>query len=140
MSLDGRPLLGGAEAEFVAERPVAALATTYPDGLPHVVPICPVLDLDHLVFATEPDTQKVLNLRSSPFVSVGFDEYLEDWTRLRQVIVHGEATLLDGGFEWRRDRQLLYDKYPQYEAGSPIVEGSTFIVEVRIDRLSSWGF
>jgi nitroimidazol reductase NimA-like FMN-containing flavoprotein (pyridoxamine 5'-phosphate oxidase superfamily) len=140
MGLTDGPLLTGAEAEFVAARRVAHLATTYPDGLPHVVPISTVLDLDRVVFATERATQKVANLRSSPFVSICFDEYLEDWTQLRQVLVHGRAILLDAGLEWRRDRQLLYDAFPQYEREAPIEEATTLMVEVRIDRVATWGF
>jgi hypothetical protein len=56
-----------------------------------------------------------------------------------QVIVHGEAYVLDSGFEFARDRTLLYDKFPQYESEAPIDEGSSLIVEVRVDRVVSWG-
>jgi hypothetical protein len=38
--------LGGAQAAFVERARVARLGTTMLDGTPHVVPICPVLDLD----------------------------------------------------------------------------------------------
>ena len=81
MPVDG-PMFGRAEATFVASRRVGYLATVYPDGRPHVVPISPVLDLDRLVFATERDTTKVRNLEGNPFVAIGFDEYDEDWSRL----------------------------------------------------------
>ncbi|MBA3764374.1 MAG: pyridoxamine 5'-phosphate oxidase family protein [Actinobacteria bacterium] len=133
-------LFNGAEAAFVAQARTAALATTYPDGRPHVVPISTVLDLDRLVFATETDTQKVRNIDADPNVAICFDEYHEDWSQLVQVIVHGEAYMLDSGFEFERDRTLLYEKFPQYAASSPIEEGSSVIVEVRADRVVSWGF
>ena len=133
------PLLRGAEAEFFADARVAHVATTDPTGAPHVVPICHVLDLDRVVFATETATRKVRNLIGDGRATICVDEYSEDWTTLKQVIVHGEALLLDRGFEWDRDRQLLYDKYPQYASEAPIDEG-TSIVEVRIDHVLSWGF
>jgi PPOX class probable F420-dependent enzyme len=133
------PLLRGAEADFVAAARVSHLATTDPTGEPHVVPICHVLDLDHVVFASETDTRKVRNLIADGRAAICVDEYSEDWTALRQVIVRGEALIVDPGYEWERGRQLLYDKYPQYEDESPIDDGST-IVAVRIDQVVSWGF
>lgn len=139
MAVDG-PTFGRGVADFIARQRVGYLATVYPDGRPHVVPISPVLDLDRLVFATERDTQKVSNLEGNPFVAIGFDEYDEDWTKLRQVVVHGEAYVIDSGFEFERDRTLLYEKYPQYETEAPIVEGASIIVEVRPDRVAAWGF
>ena len=138
MTIDERPFTR-AEAEFVANARVCALATTYPDGRPHVVPVSTVLDLDRLVFATDSDTQKVRNIEADPNVALAYDEYDEDWTQLKQVIVHGEAYILDSGFEFQRDRALLYEKFPQYETEAPIEEGSSVVVEVRVDRAVSWG-
>jgi nitroimidazol reductase NimA-like FMN-containing flavoprotein (pyridoxamine 5'-phosphate oxidase superfamily) len=103
------------------------------------VPISPVLELDRLAFATERATQKVRNIAENPGVAVCFDEYSEVWSSLRQVIVHGNAYLIASGFEFRRDRDLLYEKYVQYETDAPIEEDSTVIVEVRILRTASWG-
>jgi len=139
MAVD-RPMFGRGEAEFVAAQRVGYLATVYPDGRPHVVPISPVLDLDRLVFATERETQKVRNLEGNPFVAVAFDEYDEDWSRLKQVVVHGEAYVIDSGLEFERDRTLLYEKYPQYEAEAPIADGTSIIVEIRAERIVTWGF
>ena len=135
----GSPVFGGAEAAFVSQARTGALATTYPDGRPHVVPISPVLDLDRIVFATDRDAQKVRNIDSDPNVAICFDEYHEDWSELRQVIVHGEAYLVESGPEFERDRTLLYEKFPQYEASAPIEHGSSTIVEVRVDRVVSSG-
>ena len=139
MTIDGQPF-SGSEAAFVAGARTAALATTYPDGRPHVVPISTVLDLHRIVFATERETQKVRNIEANPDVAIAFDEYHEDWSQLRQVIAHGEAYMLDGGFEFERDRTLLYEKFPQYEREAPIEQGSSIIVEVRVERVVSWGF
>ncbi len=139
MSIEGVGLTQS-ETLFVARQRVAHLATRYPDGRPHVVPISPVLDLERLVFASETATQKVANIRSDPSVAVCFDEYSEVWDSLRQVILHGEAYLIETGFEFRRDRELLYEKYRQYEADAPIEEGTSVVIEVRLDRAVTWGF
>ncbi len=131
-------VLTAAQAAFVAGRRVAALATVKPDGMPHVVPICPVLDTDRIVFATEIDTQKVRNMRFNDWVAICFDEYSEDWSALRQVIVHGPVLLLESGPDFERGRNLLYAKFEQYRSEAPIEEGTSMIVEVPYDRVTSW--
>jgi nitroimidazol reductase NimA-like FMN-containing flavoprotein (pyridoxamine 5'-phosphate oxidase superfamily) len=128
------------EALFVERQRVAHLATLLADGTsPHVVPISPVLDLDRLVFASETETQKVSNIRGNPAVALCFDEYSEVWDALKQVIVYGQAFLIESGFEFTRDRDLLYRKYAQYEMDSPIEEADSVMVEIRVERVSSWG-
>jgi hypothetical protein len=105
-----------------------------------VVPISPVLDLDRLVFATETNTVKVRNIRRNPTVAVAFDEYHEDWSLLKQVLLSGGAYFIESGPEFARDRALLYEKYPQYEGSSPIEEGESVIVEIEVEGASTWGF
>ncbi len=134
------PLLTGGAAEFVSAARVAHLATTSPDGEPHVVPVCPVLDLDRILIASEADTAKVRNIRSDPRVSICVDAYSEDWDELRSVIVFGEAQVIEDGFEWERDRNLFYEKFPQYPDAAPIEQGTTVVLDVRIDRVVAIGF
>jgi len=129
----------GPEAAFVEVQRVAYLGTVYADGRPHVVPISAVLDLNRLVFASERDTQKIRNLEGDPSVSVGCDEYHEDWNELKQVLMHGQAYFVQGGPEFDRDRGLLYEKFPQYETMAPIEPEGSVIVEIRVDRVVSWG-
>ncbi len=138
MTID-QEALTGSQVEFIDRQRVAYLATVYADGRPHVVPISPVLDMNRLVFATERDTQKVRNLEGDPHVAIGFDEYSEDWSQLKQLIAHGEAYFIDSGPEFERDRTLLYERFPQYPTEAPVEEGSAVIVEVRVDRVVSWG-
>jgi nitroimidazol reductase NimA-like FMN-containing flavoprotein (pyridoxamine 5'-phosphate oxidase superfamily) len=110
------------------------------DGTPHVVPVCPVLDLDRIVIASAFD-RKVANIRDNPAVCIAFDDYSEDWEHgLAQVIVYGDAYLVDSGPEFDRDAALLNEKFPQYPAStSPIEVGTTVIIEIRIVRVSSSG-
>jgi len=139
VTLAGSPLSGD-ETEFVAAARVGHLATTRTDGTPHVVPISPVLDLDRLVFATEIATVKVRNIRANPFVAICFDRYDEDWELLQQVLIYGAPYFIETGMEFVRDRNLLYEKFTQYESSSPIEEGSSLMVEVEIERATTWGF
>jgi nitroimidazol reductase NimA-like FMN-containing flavoprotein (pyridoxamine 5'-phosphate oxidase superfamily) len=133
--------LVGPEAAFVDAARVARLATSMPDGTPHVVPVCPVLDLDRILIASAFD-RKVANIRETPSVCIAFDEYSEDWDHgLFQVIVFGEAYLVESGPEFERDANLLNDRFPQYPVSTyPIEVGTTAIIEIRPIRVSSSGF
>ena len=133
--------LGGPQAAFVDAAKVARLATTMLDGTPHVVPVCPVLDLDRILIASAYD-RKVANIRETPAVCIAFDEYSDDWDHgLFQVIVYGEAYLVESGPEFERDANLLNEKFPQYPVSTyPIEEGTTVIIEIRPTRVSSSGF
>jgi PPOX class probable F420-dependent enzyme len=117
---------------------VARLATIGEGGWPHVVPVCPVLDGDRLVFASD-DSGKLRNLRTDPRVAMVADDYVEDWSALRRVLVWGTARVLDDGPGWERGRALLYAKFQQYEPQAEIVAGQTAVVEVSIDRVSVTG-
>jgi nitroimidazol reductase NimA-like FMN-containing flavoprotein (pyridoxamine 5'-phosphate oxidase superfamily) len=133
--------LSGPLAAFVDNARVARLATTMLDGTPHVVPVCPVLDMDRILIASAYD-RKVANIRETPAVCIAFDEYSEDWDHgLFQVIVYGEAYLVESGPEFERDANLLNEKFPQYPVSTyPIEEGTTVIIEIRPTRISSSGF
>jgi nitroimidazol reductase NimA-like FMN-containing flavoprotein (pyridoxamine 5'-phosphate oxidase superfamily) len=124
---------------FIDAQRVARLASMYADGTPHVVTICPVLDADRVVIATDLSSQKASNIRGDPHVAVVFDEYSEDWGDLRQIVVFGRALLIESGPEFQRDRSLLYEKFEQYEGTAPIEEGTAVIIEIHIDRVSASG-
>ena len=134
-----RAHLTEAEASFVRWERVARFATRDPDGMPHVVPVCPVLEGDLLVFASDP-TAKIGHLRADPRCAFVFDDYVEDWNLNHQVQIRGTATIVEGGPEWDRAKALLDEKYPQYEPMYPIRPGEGLMVLVRIERVTSEGF
>jgi nitroimidazol reductase NimA-like FMN-containing flavoprotein (pyridoxamine 5'-phosphate oxidase superfamily) len=133
-----RPL-SAAEAAFVSDAPVGHLGTQRMGRWPHVVPVCHVLDLDRIVIASAED-RKVSDIRDNASVTYCVDRYSDDWDEgLMQVIVEGEAYLIESGPEFTRDRALLYEKFPQYERVAPIEEGSSVIIEFRIRNVVSTG-
>jgi nitroimidazol reductase NimA-like FMN-containing flavoprotein (pyridoxamine 5'-phosphate oxidase superfamily) len=134
-----RSQLTEAEASFIRWERVGRFATRDPDGAPHVVPVCPVLDGDVLVFASDP-TAKIRHLRTEARCALIFDDYVEDWNLNRQVQVRGTATIVEEGPQWDRAKVLLDEKYPQYEPMFPIRPGEGVMVFVRIDRVTSEGF
>jgi len=125
--------------DFMRWARVARVATSGPDGEPHVVPVCPVLEGGKLYFATETGTAKVRNIRTDPRVALVFDDYTEAWGALRSVLVRGRARIIPRGPEFRKYRKLLYEKYPQYPVEAPIEEAESVIVEVTVDRVVSSG-
>ncbi len=125
--------------KFLETERVSRVATTGRDGVPHVVPVCHVLEDGKIYFATDKDSKKVRNLRENPHVAVAVDLYSEDWPRLVGAVVTGRATLIDRGPRFRKIRSLLYRKYPQYPRESALEEGEVVMVEITPVRLVSWG-
>jgi PPOX class probable F420-dependent enzyme len=113
------------DREHVRAAPVARLATTDPDGRPHLVPIVFALLDDTLYSAVDakPKASRTLrrveNARSRPEVTVLVDRYDDDWGRLWWVRLRGRARVLDGGEEAERALAALAAKYEQYREAPP---------------------
>jgi PPOX class probable F420-dependent enzyme len=125
--------------KFLERERVAHVATISRNGVPHVVPVCHVLEDGKIYFAADKDSKKVKNLRARPEAAVEVDLYSEDWPRLAGAVVTGPATLIDRGPRFRKLRSLLYQKYPQYADESALEEGEVVMMEVVPRRLVSWG-
>ncbi len=119
---------------------VARLATTDPDGRPHLVPIVFALEGDTLYSAVDrkPKRSKKLrrieNARERPDVTILVDHYDEDWQQLWWVRLRGHARVLDDGDERAHALTLLQEKYPQYRSEPP--DGPVLAVDITDVR--SW--
>jgi PPOX class probable F420-dependent enzyme len=122
----------------LASARVARLATTDPDGRPHLVPIVFALDGETLYSAVDRKPKRsqrlrrIENARVRPDVTVLVDHYEEDWSRLWWTRLRGRARVLDGGDEHDRALELLAEKYPQYRSeppGGPVL--AVDVAEVR---------
>jgi PPOX class probable F420-dependent enzyme len=127
-------------AEFVAWERVCRVATGGTAGVPHVVPVCHVLAGGKVYFASGDDARKVENLRENPRVTLTVDVYSDHWGTLKGVMIQGRARLIEGGPGFRRIRDLLYRKYPQYPREAAISPSDSVVVEVTPARVFSWGF
>ena len=113
---------------------MARLATTDPDGRPHLVPIVFALEGDTLYSAVDSKPKRsrrlrrIENARARPDVTVLVDHYADDWDDLWWIRLRGRARVLDGGEEHDRAIALLTEKYPQYRAEPP--EGPVLAVDV----------
>src|SRR5712692_3935553 len=107
---------------FLRTARVARMATVRADGAPHAVPICYAYDGEFFYSAIDAkpkrrppeQLQRIRNLRADPRVCLVIDEYDDAWSRLRYVLVHGEAEILDSGAEHAHALRLLREKYPPY--------------------------
>jgi PPOX class probable F420-dependent enzyme len=112
-------------AARLASARVARLATTDPDGRPHLVPIVFALEGETLYSAVDQKpkrsqrVRRIENARSRPDVTILIDHYDEDWARLWWIRVRGHARVLDEGAGREHALQVLIDKYPQYRAEPP---------------------
>jgi len=127
-------------ADFVTWERVCRVATTGASGVPHLVPVCHVLAGGKLYFASGDDARKVKNLRENPRVTVTVDVYSDHWDLLKGVMIQGRAKLIERGPRFRRVRDLLYRKYPQYPREAAISPSDSVAVEVTPTRVFSWGF
>ena len=113
---------------------VARLATTDPDGRPHLVPIVFALDGDTLYTAVDHKPKRssrlrrIENARARPDVTILVDHYDEDWSLLWWTRLRGRARVLDEGEERQRALALLAEKYPQYRSEPP--DGPVLAVDV----------
>ena len=113
---------------------VARLATTDPDGRPHLVPIVFALEGDTLYSAVDRKPKRsrklrrIENARARPDVTILVDHYEEDWSQLWWIRLRGHARVLDDGEERDRALALLEEKYPQYRSEPP--DGPVLAVDV----------
>jgi PPOX class probable F420-dependent enzyme len=121
--------------------PVARLATTAPDGTPHLVPVVFAVgdgDVVYTAVDAKPKTTRRLrrlsNIRGNPRVCLLVDHYADDWTRLWWVRADGAAAIHDGDAAMATGYRLLRAKYPQYESVS--LDGP--VIAVTVGRWSSW--
>jgi len=136
-----------AVAGFISEGRVGRLGTADAGGQPLVVPICYAFDGEALFSAIDakPKTRsgeelrRIRNIRENAKVSVVIDQYDEDWSQLRYVIIQGQAQLLTDGGDFSRGVDLLLAKYPQYRAMGLDRQGG-LMIKVKAAKVTQWQF
>jgi len=135
-------MLSPSELHFIQHQRVAHLATADAAGRPHVVPVC-FAYLDGRIYVAIDEKPKrslrlkrLRNIEENPQVSLVFDRYVADWSRLAWVMVHGTAAVVLNGPEHERAVAVLRGRYLQYQ--SMALEGRP-VISISVDRTSSWG-
>lgn len=130
-------------AEFIERSRTATLATLLPDGRPHLVAMWyGVIDGD-IWLETKAKSQKAVNMRRNPVVSVSIEDGLT-YDKLRGVSIDGTAEIVDD------DPDLLlrvgisvWERYtgPYTEDMRPYVEQmmhNRIAVRIKPSRVRSW--
>ncbi len=131
---------------FIRTSRVARMATVDAACCPYIVPICYAYDGTRLYTAVdekpkrfEPDRlRRLVNIRTNPRICVIIDQYDEDWSRLRFVIIHGTAGIEPAGAEHNRAIGLLRKKYPQYQTMT-LAEHVNPVIAITPTKIVSWG-
>jgi PPOX class probable F420-dependent enzyme len=127
---------------FLREARVGRLATADAAGRPLVVPVCFAFDEDVLYSAVDDKPKRTRELRrlrnvvENPMGSLVVDEWSEDWSRLRWVMVDGSADVLRTGADFGRAIDLLREKYPQYRTMDLRTDGA--VLRLRAERIRAW--
>jgi PPOX class probable F420-dependent enzyme len=83
------------------------------------------------------ELRRLRNVRENPQASLVIDEWDEDWSRLRWVIVEGRADVLTEGAEFGRAIDQLLVKYEQYRA-MRLDRTRGAVVRLAPDRIVAW--
>ena len=125
-------------AQYLGRERVCRVATVNEDGMPHLVPVCPVVTDGRIYFGSGRDARKVKNLEKNPRVAVTVDLYSDDWAHINGVMVQGTAKVIGRGPRFRKIRSLLYRKYPQYASDAALSESDSVVVEVTPTASFDW--
>src|SRR5215831_14772753 len=111
---------GAAARDRFADARVAVLATTGPDGAPHLVPVTFVVVGDTVWSAVDAKPKRstalrrLANIRARPAVGLLVQHWDEDWSGLWWVRADGLATVRDDPTAVAATADLLRRKYGQY--------------------------
>lgn len=128
--------------EFIASRRTATLATIGPGGQPHLVAMWFGYLDGHLWFETKAASQKAVNLRRDPRVSVLLEDGLT-YDSLRGVSLEGRAEIVtDAGALQRLGVDIWERYYGEYTAeAEPMVAAmlhKRIAVRIDVERTRSW--
>ena len=122
--------------DFLRDAPVCRIATVRPDGTPHTIPVCPVFDGANLYIDLDGEGISASGVMANGRVTVLIDEYSEDWSKLRAVILRTTAEVIDG--EWKDVAwAMIREKFPQY---SQVEWEPRMTLALTIEGWTQWGF
>src|SRR3954451_21506232 len=129
-------------AQFLAGARSATMATVGPDGQPHLVAMWfSIVDGD-ICFETKAKSQKAVNLRRDPRISVLIEDG-QTYEDLRGISIEGRAEVSDDpDFLWRIGVNMFERYYGPYtDEMKPMVEAmlnKRVAVRVKTERKRSW--
>ena len=131
-------------ADFLDEPNLARLGTVDISGEVHVMPAWYAWDGERLSIGADAADHKVANVRRSGRASVEIDG---DLRRKRGILAHGPAVIIDGdegrkvyeSISTLQVRRYQPDRPPRETAQRMASKGQPVVIEVRPERIISWG-
>jgi PPOX class probable F420-dependent enzyme len=129
-------------AEFIERGRTATLATLSPTGVPHLVAMWYAVVDGEIWFETKTKSQKAVNLRRNPTLSVMIDDGLS-YDTLRGVSIEGRAEIVEDPDTLLRVGISVWERYtgPYTEETRPLVVqmmNKRIAVRVVPSRIRSW--
>ena len=128
--------------EFVERSRTATMATNGPGGMPHVIAMWyGVIDGD-IWFETKAKSQKAVNLRRDPTITVMIEDG-QSYDTLRGVSIDGKAEIVDDAETILRVGVSVWERYtgPYTDEMRPFIDqmmNNRICVRVVPSRLRSW--
>ena len=129
-------------ADFIEQSRTATMATVGPTGTPHLVAMWYAVVDRQVWFETKGRSQKVVNLRRNPAITVSIESGLT-YDALKGVSLEGHAEIVDDPDALWKVGVSVFERYngPYTEDMKPFVEimlNKRVAVRVDVDRVRSW--
>jgi nitroimidazol reductase NimA-like FMN-containing flavoprotein (pyridoxamine 5'-phosphate oxidase superfamily) len=131
-------------ADFLNEANLCRVATVDEQGLPHVVPAWHWWDGTSFWVGAQAGDHKVAHIRARGVAGIEVDA---DLRRKRGIYSTGPARIIDGDEGRREYVRITVEQVKRYQPNRPPQEtaeryakaGEPVVIEVRPDRMISWG-
>jgi PPOX class probable F420-dependent enzyme len=129
-------------AEFIERSRTATMATMLPDGRPHLVAMWYAVVDGEIWFETKAKSQKAVNLRRDPTITVMIEDG-QSYDTLRGVSIDGHAEIVDDPETNLRVGKSVWERYtgPYTDEMRPFVDQmmrNRICVRVVPGRMRSW--
>jgi PPOX class probable F420-dependent enzyme len=127
---------------FIEEQRSATMATVGPTGVPHLVAMWYGVVDGQIWFETKGRSQKAVNLRRDPHITVLVEDGLT-YDTLRGVSIEGTAVISEDPDDLWKVGVSVWERYtgPYTEEAKPLVEfmlQKRIAVRVDVDRIRTW--
>ena len=129
-------------ATFIEQSRTCTMATVGPAGTPHLVAMWYAVVDGQIWFETKGRSQKVVNLRRNPAITVSIESGLT-YDALKGVSIEGQGVIVDDPDALWKVGVSVFERYngPYTEEMKPFVEimlNKRVAVRVDVERVRSW--
>jgi PPOX class probable F420-dependent enzyme len=129
-------------AEFIVQSRTATMSTVGPTGHPHLVAMWYAVVDRQIWFETKSRSQKVVNLRRNPLLTVSIESG-QTYDTLKGVSIEGQGVIVEDPDVLWKVGVSMFERYngPYTEEMKPFVEimlNKRVAVRVDVDRMRSW--